>query len=71
METNIDDIVTIAFRSYYEMIILRNEKGKDERKKKLQYIFVVDAYTLWCIFTVVHIHCVYLWQISVTPCHKA
>ena len=38
-EKNIDDILTIAFWSIYKMIVLRNETGKDERSKRLWYLF--------------------------------
>ena len=34
-ETKTADILTIAFWSIYNMIILRNECGKDERGKRL------------------------------------
>ena len=41
-EKNIDDILTIAFWSIYKMIVLRNETGKDERSKRLWYMFLKE-----------------------------
>ena len=41
-ENNIDDILTIAFWSIYKMIVLRNETGKDERSKRLWYMFLKE-----------------------------
>ena len=34
-----DDALIIAFWSLYEMLVLRNESGKDERKGKLWFTF--------------------------------
>ena len=41
-EKNIDDILTIAFWIIYKMIVLRNETGKDERSKRLWYLFLKE-----------------------------
>ena len=44
-ETNLDDILTIAFWSIYKMIILRNETGKEERNERLWYMFLKELKT--------------------------
>ena len=41
-EKQIDDIITIALWSIYKMLILRNEYGKEERKKKLWFTFLKE-----------------------------
>ena len=41
-EKNTDDILTIASWSIYKMIVLRNETGKDERSKRLWYLFLKE-----------------------------